>query len=279
MRILTVLLLTFTSLFGQSSSDKPWFFIQMTDTQLGMFTGDRDYVQDASNFEFVVANVNRLKPTFVIITGDLINKPGDPAQIAEYMRILKKFDPSIKVYHLPGNHDVENLPTPASVDAYRKAFGKDYFSFRHGDFAGVAINTTIIHAPKNTAAIVAEQKKWLEAELTRLKADGAKQIVLFQHHPWFTQKASEPDGYGSIPLAARKEYIPLLQKHGIKQAFGGHIHKNAVVSDGIEMISTSAVGKPFDVEGSGFRVGIVRNGTVEHIFYPLSKIPNQISLD
>lgn len=278
MRILTLFLLTLGTLFGQSN-EKPWFFIQMTDTQLGMFTGDQDFVQDATNFDFVVANVNRLKPAFVVITGDLINKPGDPAQIAEYMKILKKFDPSIKVYQIPGNHDVENVPTPASVEAYRKAFGKDYFSFRHGSFAAVAINTTIIHAPQNVTALMEEQKKWLDTELTKLKSQGATQIVIFQHHPWFVQKASEPSSYGSIPLERRQEYIDLLKKHGVKQAFGGHIHKNAISEDGIEMISTSAVGKPFDVEGSGFRVGIVRNGTVEHTFYPLSKIPNQIKLD
>lgn len=269
------------SVFGQGAGtgEKPWFFIQLTDTQLGMFTGNRDFVQDASNFDFVVANVNRLKPAFVIITGDLINKPADPAQTAEYLKLLKKFDPSIKVYQLPGNHDVENVPTPASVEAYRKTFGKDYFSFRHGSFAGVAINTTIIHSPTHTAAIVEEQKKWLDAELQKLKAAGAAPIVVFQHHPWFVLKASEPDGYASIPLARRQEYVELLQKHGVKQAFGGHIHRNEVAVDGIEMISTGPVGMPMSDDGSGIRVGIVRNGKVDHTFYPLSKIPNQILLN
>ena len=47
-----------------------------------MFTENRDFVQDAANFEFAVATVNRLRPEFVVITGDLVHKPGDRAQIA-----------------------------------------------------------------------------------------------------------------------------------------------------------------------------------------------------
>jgi len=39
-----------------------------------MYTKDADFVQETANFEFFVANVNRLKPQFVVITGDLTNK-------------------------------------------------------------------------------------------------------------------------------------------------------------------------------------------------------------
>ena len=65
------------------AADEPWFFIQLSDPQLGMFTDNRDFAQDAANFEFAVAAVNRLKPAFVVVTGDLVHKPGDAAQIAE----------------------------------------------------------------------------------------------------------------------------------------------------------------------------------------------------
>ena len=61
----------------------PFFFIQLTDPQLGMFTDNKDFVQETANFEFAVAAVNRLKPAFVVITGDLVNKPGD----AGYSRV------------------------------------------------------------------------------------------------------------------------------------------------------------------------------------------------
>lgn len=263
-----------------SAQEKPWFFIQLTDTQLGMFTGNKDFAQDAANFEFAVAGVNRLKPRFVIITGDLVNKPGDAAQIAEYKKIAAKIDNSIRVYHLPGNHDVDNAPTPATLSAYRRNIGEDWYSFREGDFAGVALNTTIIHTSGAVTEEVAKQKAWLESELAKLKSGGARQIVVFQHHPWFGMKASEPDAYFNLPLATRQSYLEILAKGGVRQVFSGHVHKSSVASDaGIEMIVSGPIGMPLSEEGSGLRVGIVRNGRVDHTFYPISRIPNQIKLD
>src|SRR5690606_4960340 len=103
---------------GRASAEEPWFFIQLSDPQLGFFSANQDVAQEAANFEFVVANVNRLRPEFVIVTGDLVHKPGDPEQIAEYRRILAKIDPTIPVHHLSGNHDLENTPTPQSIASY-----------------------------------------------------------------------------------------------------------------------------------------------------------------
>src|SRR6185295_9979592 len=71
---------------------EPFFFIQLSDPQFGMFTGNKDFAQETANFEFAVATINRLRPKFVVITGDLVNKPGDAAQIAEFKRIAAKVD-------------------------------------------------------------------------------------------------------------------------------------------------------------------------------------------
>ena len=61
-------------------------------------TKDANFVHETANFEFAVAAANRIKPAFVVITGDLTNKAGDAAQIAEYHRIAKKLDPKIKLF-------------------------------------------------------------------------------------------------------------------------------------------------------------------------------------
>src|SRR5262245_18772161 len=74
------------------------FFIQLADPQFGAFTSDRDFAQETVNYEFAIATVNRLKPAFVVICGDLINKVGDAAQTAEYFRITAKLDRSIPLY-------------------------------------------------------------------------------------------------------------------------------------------------------------------------------------
>jgi 3',5'-cyclic AMP phosphodiesterase CpdA len=117
----------------------PFFFIQLTDPQFGMTTSDASFAQETANLEFAIATANRLRPAFVIVTGDLVNKTGDGAQIAEYQRILGKLDPAIRAYSIPGNHDVGNEPTPESLAAYTKRFGPDHFTFTVGSFVGIAI--------------------------------------------------------------------------------------------------------------------------------------------
>src|SRR4051794_25144969 len=88
------------------------FFIQASDPQFGMFSADKDIAQETANWTYAVANINRLHPAFLIVTGDLVNKSEDQTQIAEYKRINKELDPSIHLYSVPGNHDVGNDPTP-----------------------------------------------------------------------------------------------------------------------------------------------------------------------
>src|SRR6476659_6504922 len=113
-------------------ADAP-FFLQMSDPQFGMYAGNKDFQQETINFEFAISTANRLRPRFVVICGDLINQAGNVAQAAEFHRIAAKLDPAIKLYNVAGNHDVENEPTPATLAAYRKGFGPDYYTFRSGD--------------------------------------------------------------------------------------------------------------------------------------------------
>src|SRR5436305_3905290 len=101
---------------------EPFSFIQMSDPQFGMYTENKSFEHETANFEFAVAAANRLHAKFVVVTGDLINQPGNATQVAEYHRIAGRLDPSIKLYSIPGNHDVGNEPTPESLAAYRERF-------------------------------------------------------------------------------------------------------------------------------------------------------------
>src|SRR3954462_10217525 len=77
---------------------EPWFFLVMSDPQFGMYAKDQNFKQETANFEFAIANVNRLHPRFLVICRDLVNKSGDADEIAEYKRVVKQLDPSIPVY-------------------------------------------------------------------------------------------------------------------------------------------------------------------------------------
>lgn len=255
----------------------PYLFLQLSDPQFGMFTADREFSQETANFEFAVANVNRLKPDFIVITGDLVNKPGDAPQIAEYDRIRAKIDPAIPVYEMPGNHDVENAPTPESLAAYRKRYTRDRYVFTHKNLLGIVLNSSLIHTPDKAPDAYAEQTKWLEAELARARATGARHIVIFQHHPWFLASADEPDAYFNIPLARRTPLLALFRRAGVRTLISGHYHNNAVATDaGFDAIVTGAVGMPLMGSQSGFRAFRVTDADITHHYFELGQIPSAL---
>lgn len=264
---------------GVAEADEPFFFIQLSDPQFGMFTGNKGFAQETANFEFAVATINRLRPKFVVITGDLVNKPEDAAQIAEFKRIAAKVDPAIPLYNMAGNHDVGNVPTPARIAAYTNQFGPDHYTFRHGGLAGLVLNSSIIHSPQQTTNELAAQEQWLRTELERARGEGAQHIVIFQHHPWFLKSADEPDQYFNIPAERRAPCLALFREFGVKYLFSGHYHRNAVARDGdIEAVTTGPVGQPQGGDKSGLRVVIVRDSGLEHRYYHFGELPTRIDL-
>ena len=254
-----------------------FFFVQLSDPQFGMYSADKEFAQETANFEFAVATVNRLKPAFVVITGDLVNKAGDAAQIAEYERIKAKVSRGIPVYDMPGNHDIENAPTPESLAAYRKR-GRDHYVFSHGGFTGVVLNSSLIHTPDKAPAEASEQIEWLHETLASARDAGARRIVVFQHHPWFLKSADEPDQYFNIPIVRRTPLLRLFRESGVRLVVSGHLHQNAGALNGLEAVVTGPVGKPLGDARSGLRIFLVADAGITHKYYDLGSLPTAIDV-
>jgi 3',5'-cyclic AMP phosphodiesterase CpdA len=253
------------------------YFIQMTDPQFGMYSADHDFAHETANFEFAIANANRLKPAFVVVCGDLVNKPADPAQVAEYLRVAAKLDKSIKLFNVAGNHDVRNQPTPVSLAAYRERFGPDYYTFRFPDFAGFVLDSSLIQHPESAPEEAARQEQWLLAELKKAAADGVRWRVVFQHIPLFLENPDEPGQYFNIPKEAREKYLAMFQKYGVAAVFAGHYHRNASGQAGsLRMITNGPVGMPIDEPASGIRIVKVSPSLLEDKYYTLGNIPNTL---
>jgi 3',5'-cyclic AMP phosphodiesterase CpdA len=263
---------------AQSPKPKPWFFAVLADPQLGMYAKDKNFAQETANFEFAVANLNRLHPRFVVVCGDLVNRTGDPAEIAEYKRILGKLDPSIPVYNVVGNHDIGNIPRPETLDRYHAAFGRDYYTFSQGDILGIALDSSLIQAPQKDPEAARQQEEWLEKTLARAKSNAHRQIVVFQHIPYFIHSPDEPDAYFNIPQPARRKYLGLLEQAGVRYIFTGHYHRNAIGTDGpLTEIVTGAVGMPLGGSVSGFRLVTVEGPKFTSTWLCFGGIPNQVN--
>jgi hypothetical protein len=249
-------------------------FIQMSDPQFGMYTTNRGFEQETANFEFAIATANRLKPAFVVITGDLINEAADPAQVAEYKRIAAKLAPGIRLFSLPGNHDVGNEPTKETLARYRERFGPDYFTFRVGDIEGFVLNSNLEKGADHVPEEAAKMETWLRTELAKAKQDGVKHLIVFQHIPFFLKDPGEADQYFNIPRETRLRYLKLLHDSGVKQVFAGHYHHNEEGRDGdLDMVTTGPVGKPLEGAKSGIRVVTVTPAGVSHKHYEFGDLP------
>ncbi|MEP6717003.1 MAG: metallophosphoesterase [Terriglobia bacterium] len=252
----------------------PFFFVQASDPQFGMYSQNREFAQETANWEFVVASVNRLHPAFLVVTGDLANKTGDAAQIAEYKRINRKLDPTIHLYSAPGNHDLGNEPTAGTLAAWRGNFGPDYYSFREGPVYGIVLDSSLFKAPEHVIDEAAKQEQWLERELRKAKAAGMAPVV-FQHIPFFLEAEDEPDQYFNIPLATRHRIVALLRSYGVAYVFAGHYHRNAFgKAGGLTMITTGPAGMPIGPDPSGFRIAELKGGAIEQQYYGLGALPN-----
>lgn len=274
-----LLIFVFAASGVKTSVDQPFFFIQLADPQFGMYTSDESFEQETANFEFVIATINRLRPAFVVVCGDLINKVGDPEQTAEYFRIAAKLDPNIRLHNVAGNHDVGNTPTPKTLAAYRNAFGPDYYSFQTKGLMGIVLNSSLISDPSGAPKEAGEQEAWLRSELERARKEAIAQLMVFQHHSLFLSDPEERDQYFNIPLERRRIYLSLFEKYGVSHVFAGHYHRNALGRSGnLEMVTSGPVGKPLGQDPSGIRVVIVRAAGSEHRYYGLGSIPNKIDL-
>lgn len=270
-RICALLFFSVSAISGQGSD----FFIQGSDPQFGMYAKDQNFVQETANFEFFIANVNRLKPMFAIVCGDLINKTGDSAQIAEFHRIAGKLNAAIKLYNVAGNHDVGNEPTPEKLALYRKNFGLDWYSFQESGLYGIVLDSSVIAFPAKVQSEAAKQEQWLRAELEKAKLSG-RLVVIFQHIPWFLSNADEPDQYFNITKPIRAKYLKLFAESGVRYIFAGHYHRNQLGTgaNSLAMITTGPIGMPIGPDPSGFRIVTVNGSELKQEYYGLGTIPN-----
>lgn len=260
-----------------AAAQQPWFFVVISDPQFGMYAKDQNFKQETANFEFAIANVNRLHPKFVVICGDLVNKAGNADEIAEYKRVLKQLDPTIPVYSVAGNHDVGNEPTPVTIEAFRKNIGRDYYTFSTDEVLGIVLNSNLIRSPEHVTEAANEQEAWLKKTLAEAKSNSRQQVVVFQHIPFFIKDPNEADDYFNIPETTRRRYLDLLEQSGVRYVFAGHYHRNAGGTDGpLTEVVTGAVGMPLGGSLSGFRSVTVRGTKLDPTWFCLGGIPNVI---
>lgn len=236
--------------------------MQLADTQLGMqtmFTGEAGWDKELELMRLAAAEVNRLRPSFAIVCGDLINeypteergRIADPEkrrkQMADFKEAFSLIDEDIPLVCLCGNHDIGDRPTSASIRSYTDEFGDDYFSFWCNGIKCLVVNSQLWKDDSDAREEREAMDRWLEAELEDASPESHR-TLLFSHVPPFIFDVDESDEYFNLERSFRQDLLSRLSKKGVVAWFCGHYHRNAGAkyhdADGrqIEVVVTAAVG-------------------------------------
>lgn len=269
--VVCFLLAVFVS-HGIAADSAPFFFLQLSDPQFGFIDNNKSISAETEAMNKAVAAINQLKPPFVVITGDFVNNSKSKEQIAAYKSMIAQIDSSVKVYMIPGNHDIGKV-SRASIDNYKKNYGETHFSFRYGDCAFIGIDSNIIKEEDKEREEV--QFKWLEQELQKTK--DARFKFVFTHCSVFLKRMDEPVNYSNFSLPMREKYVRLFQKYGVNAIFAGHLHNNAYGKVGnMEMITIGPVGKVLGTGYQGMNLVKVYPDRFISEFIALNQLPKEV---
>lgn len=269
--VVCFLLAVFVS-HGIAADSAPFFFLQLSDPQFGFMDNNKSISAETEAMNKAVTAINQLKPPFVVITGDFVNNSKSKEQIAAYKSMIAQIDSSVKVYMIPGNHDIGKV-SRSSIDNYKKNYGETHFSFRYGDCAFIGIDSNIIKEEDKEREEV--QFKWLEQELQKTK--DARFKFVFTHCSVFLKRMDEPVNYSNFSLPMREKYVHLFQKYGVNAIFAGHLHNNAYGKVGnMEMITIGPVGKVLGTGYQGMNLVKVYPDRFISEFIALNQFPKEV---
>ncbi len=191
-------------------------------------------------FKRAVAEINALKPDFVIDVGDLITGyTNDQALLKrewdEYFAVIEKcIVPWLSVV---GNHDVSNK---LHEGIWKQRLGPLRYSFTYGGCLFVCLNTEEMGWSKRLSP---EQTEWFRAQLHAHR--DARAVFVFMHQPLWIYKGAPSQTWEPAHQA--------LAAHPakIKMVFAGHEHLYRLYPrrDGVTYIITGGGG----AELSGFQ--------------------------
>ena len=201
---------------------------------------------------------------FLIIPGDITDR-GKPEEVAYMVALFEQIeDAGIKVYVVPGNHDVvQRNKAQFMIDyadfGYNEALEKDtksasYVVDLNDEYRLIAIDSTT----EGTGAhsVYEERLQWISQQGEKAKAAGKKLIGM--HHQNFLDhmlmsNLVQPNGVVTAKSTAAKE---VYAKAGIKYVFTGHTHDHDIASYTAEdgTVIYDAVTGSLNALGSYYRV-------------------------
>ena len=241
--------------------DVPTTILHLSDLHLGRDIIPRALIRlrpwwkrvDQSVIRGIASAIGQLEPDYVVISGDVVNKPKktnfrEASDCLRQIFLDSGFDLKRKVLIVPGNHDVSFFPRKHSNDRRRlrryREFLRDFFGetdidarlhrFYHVDSHGKVIifcldSTLKRSAPLAEGELGSVQRNWVKEELRKLSAQvGASypdyvKIAVVHHHV-VPIAGTSVSGERFMQLLDAGDVLRLFREEGFSLVLHGHKH-------------------------------------------------------
>jgi len=256
-------ILFYLTILSTGKTQSSYSFVQLCDPQLGK----GGYEHSVKSFTLAVTQINELNPDFVIICGDFVNRYED-SLFFKFLEINAKL--LMPSYLLPGNHDVLNIPTDATLQYYRSNIAEDYYAFSHKGYRFICTNTQLwkVSVENESDSLNSWFKSVLSNNPDRLP------VFVAGHYPLFTDSIDEKEHYSNLSLVKRQELLTLFQQNNVVAYLSGHAHRRIIDSyENILFVSGESTSQNKDNSPLGFRLWHVSQDSITQSFIPLL-LPN-----
>jgi len=247
---------------------------------------DVHYALKPDHLRQAIAQLNFLRPTVAIITGDIADVGSSEREVRDFWAALQEAD--FPTYCVPGNHDYQG----GGESNYMKYEGPLNYSVNMGFAYFVALDTDF-----DRAYVDVEQIEWASRVLSAVPASEFK-IVAF-HHPFFgnTSVSTAMNITGSWEsiqdltqlmyyswttteqaFEAAKAFLRMVQEQDVNLVLQGHIHRDEVFILNQEnyFVVTTPLGGPHAASMPyGYRIIEAKDGKITGLTYldrPLSTL-------
>lgn len=167
----------------------------------------------------ILQELRQARPLLLLGGGDYAYCDKDPrfkaiaTGIDAWFRQMEPLAAEIPLMAQYGNHEVELVERFSDWEPrFMHPSGRQgrCFSFRVGPAHFAAF-----YAPVKT--VEPDDVAWLDADLAKARAGGARWLIVFQHQPIFAHGRSHPAN-----PEVRRELVPVLERHGVDLHLSGH---------------------------------------------------------
>jgi len=222
----------------------------------GYLENDRKLLPESSAiFHRLLSTVLTEKPDFILISGDL-TKDGEKVDhliVASLFKTLS--DKGIRVFVVPGNHDINNANSFSYLESartrvgnisasefadiyqecgYREALGRDPNSLSYVSEPAEGIWVLAIDAchystvVETAGSIKPETLDWIKSVLAKSQKED-KQVIAMMHHGMMEHFTGQTNFFPGYIISDWQDISATLADLGLKVVFTGHSHAQDIV--------------------------------------------------